>query len=749
MKNRSDKKKEQNRSFEQRYKTLLTAFNTFESTFIMDRDGTILEANKAFAARFSMKEEDCIGKNAYDLVPPQQAADRRNKVDEALRTGKTLLFDGEQDGSFKKLSFMPIADSEGKMTQLCISRQDITELSMAEKEAKKQQIIINALVEYFPGAFYMLDAAGRFVQWNAYERDVIVGKKESEMPDTLGIDTIHPDDRQRCAEQMRSLMETGNEESAELRALLRGGPEFCWLKLAAKRIFLNGNPYLIGIANDFTEHKLAEDAALQTCENRFKTLFEEHSAVKLVIEACTANIIDANQAAADFFGRSIEKLCSMNMSDIQTTPSEKAIVEILNSRLTEKHPIHLQHRMEDGTLRDIEAFTTKIHIDGKDLFFAIIHDVTDRTLAEVQLKKMSTAVEQSPVSVVITDPLGHMEYVNPMFTQLTGYSAEEVKGKNLRIFQSGLMVNSVYEDLWQTLISGNIWQGELYSKKKNGDLFWEYAVISSIKNAKGVITNFVAVIEDIMEQKQIHNELVTAKEKAEEADRLKSAFLATITHELRSPMNGILGFSELLKDPELSQQESSEYIDLIYQSGVRLLRLINELIDIARIEAGESVVQQVETNINQLMHDLAAFFRMTIHKKGLDLTCTTSLPDSESSIYTDSTKLIQILTNLINNSLKFTFQGGIAIGYTLNNGIIEFSVKDTGIGIPVSMQEKIFDRFVQVDNPLTRYIEGSGLGLSIAKAYVIMLGGTIRVASVEGRGSTFFFTLPYNPTASS
>ena len=150
-------------------------------------------------------------------------------------------------------------------------------------------------------------------------------------------------------------------------------------------------------------------------------------------------------------------------------------------------------------------------------------------------------------------------------------------------------------------------------------------------------------------------------------------------------------------------------------------------------------------NINKLLHDLTAFFRLEIQKKGLLLKSTTGLADSESIIQTDSAKLTQILTNLVNNALKFTFKGGIEIGYTRFRGTLEFYVKDTGIGIPSAMHEKIFERFIQVNNPLTKGMEGSGLGLSITKAYVTMLGGTIRIDSVEGKGSTFTFTLPYNP----
>ena len=306
------------------------------------------------------------------------------------------------------------------------------------------------------------------------------------------------------------------------------------------------------------------------------------------------------------------------------------------------------------------------------------------------------------------------------------------------------MPQSVYEELWKKILSGDIWNGELHNKKKNGELYWEQGEISAIRNKENVITNFLGVKVDITEQKRTLQELIDAKQKALERDLIKAAHLASITHELRTPMTGILGFSELLNDPDVSQEESAEYIDIIHQNSLRLLTLINELIDIACIEAGDSKVELVDTCVNKLLQDIAAFFKLAINKKGLSLTCTQGLQDSESIINTDRAKLTQIFTNLISNALKFTLTGGIEIGYTRVNDMLEFYVKDSGIGIQHAMHEKIFDRFVQVNNPLTREIEGAGLGLSISKAYVAMLGGTIMVDSVEGKGSSFFFTIPNN-----
>ena len=474
-------------------------------------------------------------------------------------------------------------------------------------------------------------------------------------------------------------------------------------------------------------------------------MFEKHSAVQLIIDHDSSRIIDANHAAAKFYGWPVEELRRMSMQDINILSAEQAKQDIEKHSLSGQVPLLFKHRRADGSVGDVEILRQIININGKDLSYAIINDVTERMQAEIALKKMSVAVEQSPTVVVMTDPEGNIEYVNPQFTEYTGYTFEEAKGQNPRILQSGLMPKSVYENLWKTILAGNIWRGELQNKKKNGELFWERAVMSAIRNPDGVIINFVAVKEDITEQKMLTDALIAAKEKAEENDRLKSAFLANISHEIRTPMNGILGFSELLMEPQLSCEEQSEYIELMHRSGQRMLNLINDLIDISRIEAGETMVQVAETTVNELLHDVYSFFKPLAEATGLRLSCQAGLPDSESIIISDQRKLNQILTNLVQNALKFTHVGSIAINYSRKGTMLIFSVSDTGIGIPYDMQNRIFDRFLQVNNSLTRAHEGSGLGLSISKAYVEMLGGTIWVESEEGKGCKFIFTVPYNP----
>ena len=749
MPDNSDNQQYHHHTKEDYFNTLQAVFDAFDPSCVIGRNGIIQLANKAFASLFGKQVQEYINTNAFDIFSPDIASFGRDKAEETFRSGKIVTFDDERDGRFVRFSLYPIVDNGGQITRLLMTGHEISEMKLAEKEASDKKFFSSSLIESIPGAFYMIDPEGRFVEWNTYERDIVVGKPEDEMANTFIIETVHPGDRLMVTEKIRDILEHGHEESVEVRILMHGGPDVRWFQATGKRIIINDVKFLIGTGIDINEHKLAEDNALRNSEDRFRTLFEEHSSVQLIIDHETAKIIDANRAAATYYGWSIEKLRTMSMHDINTSPPEEVKHEIEMNRLSGHRLLSYQHRKADGSIRDVEVLNKIITVNGKKLSYAIIHDVTERRQAENQLQKMSVAIEQNPTVVVMTDPAGNIEYVNPQFTEHTGYTAEEAKGQNPRILKSGLMPKSVYEDLWNTILAGKIWRGELQNKKKNGELFWERAIVSAIRNSDGIITNFVAVKEDITEQKKMMDALIAAKEKAEENDRLKSAFLANISHEIRTPMNGILGFSELLKEPQLSGEEQAEYIDLIHQSGQRMLNLINDLIDISRIEAGETYPQIAETPINEVCHDLCAFFKPQADKKGLRLTCTTGLPDHESIIVTDQIKLQQILTNLVQNSLKFTRTGSIDIGYARKGNMLTFYVSDSGIGVPLEMQHKIFERFRQADNSLTRAHEGSGLGLSISKAYVEMLGGTIRVVSEgDSKGSRFTFSIPYNPLIS-
>ncbi len=371
-------------------------------------------------------------------------------------------------------------------------------------------------------------------------------------------------------------------------------------------------------------------------------------------------------------------------------------------------------------------------------------DITERKQAEDDIRRLSTAVEQSPSMVVITDTEGKLEYVNPKFTELTGYSSAEAIGQKSNILKSGVQDIEFYKEMWQIIESGKVWRGQFHNKKKNGELFWEAASISGILNESGEVINFIKMGEDITQQKITEAELKIALEKALESDRLKSAFLSNMSHEIRTPMNGVLGFINLLNEPNLSKSKISKYSEIINKSGTRLLNTINDIIDISKIEAGEVVLTKNETFIDTEIEELYSFFLPEANKKGLSLFVEPASSSRQLMVITDSHKLHGVLTNLIKNAIKYTERGHITFGYSLKDDFIEFFVEDTGIGIPKNRLQAIFNRFEQADIEDKSVFEGSGLGLAISKAYTEMLGGEIFVESTEGEGSKFTFTIPYN-----
>ena len=235
-----------------------------------------------------------------------------------------------------------------------------------------------------------------------------------------------------------------------------------------------------------------------------------------------------------------------------------------------------------------------------------------------------------------------------------------------------------------------------------------------------------------------------AEQKAIESDRLKTAFLQNISHEIRTPMNSIVGFSELLKDKNLSESEKDQYLEMISKSSDQLLNIVNEVLDISLIETGNLSVNLKRVQLNNLMKEIYLSYKHLINKE-ISLTMSTGLSDSLSLILTDVIKIRQVISNLLNNAVKFTDKGHIGFGYTLEDNELQFFIEDTGIGIPVDFHDKVFERFLKVGIDDQRLYEGVGLGLAICKGNIDLLKGRIWMESEPGKGSKFFFTIPYKP----
>lgn len=559
-------------------------------------------------------------------------------------------------------------------------------------------------------------------------------------------------------------------------------------------------------------------------------------------------------------------------------------------------------------------------LDEDGELIGVVGSARDVTLAketENQLRKLSQAVEQSPVSVVITNQDGSIEYVNPKFTSITGYTLEDVIGHNPRVLKSETHSPEYYKELWQAITSGNEWHGEFHNRKKNGELFWEAASISPIINSDGKITHYVAVKEDVTNRKilesdllcnslfrellmeissdfiniplekvdetiskalekmalfvntdraytfdydwdnevcnnsyewcaigvnpEIENlqnlplsvlkewvdahkkgqymyipnvfelpegigretlemqgiksfltvpmmneercigfvgfdsvyehriytsteiqllkifaqmlvniklrkemvrDLVLAKEKAEESNRLKTHFINNISHEIRTPLNGLLGFSSLMMQESVSESEKKVQYNILQQSGSRLIKTIDDIMDIAQLKAGSIKPKIDNIDIGSIMNNLAE--KLQIDCTNTNILVDLDIDDQNSGllIKTDEYLFTNILSQLISNAKKFTVSGRIVLGYSVKDKWFEFFVKDTGDGISPELLEVVFEPFMQENSSNTRRYEGSGLGLAIAKGMTELLGGKIWVESKKWEGSTFFFTLP-------
>ncbi len=363
---------------------------------------------------------------------------------------------------------------------------------------------------------------------------------------------------------------------------------------------------------------------------------------------------------------------------------------------------------------------------------------------ERELKRAYHALEQSPVSILITDVEGHILYCNPKVTELTGYLPEELRGQTPRIFKSGETPKKEYRQMWKTILAGKEWRGEFHNKKKTGELYWESALISPIFHPEGKLINFLAVKEDVTEWKKLINDMRMSRDQALESDRLKSAFLMNVSHEIRTPMNAILGFTSLLKDSELQNHDQREFVRIIESSGHRLLNTINELIEMAKIESDQTRVLLSPINLNEELGSIFDYFRPEVESKGIQFSCDTGLPDPKAVIQTDGEKLNFILVHLVSNALKYSHKGHIRFGYVRKGKELEFFVKDDGLGVREEQKKIIFERFRQSNESLTRDFQGIGLGLTISKAFVELLQGKIWLESEEGKGSSFYFTIPYN-----
>ncbi len=434
-----------------------------------------------------------------------------------------------------------------------------------------------------------------------------------------------------------------------------------------------------------------------------------------------------------------------NCIEINTSASHYGCIEIGNSENLFEEDVDLIYNSAamlgiilKGNEQDIILADEKLHLEK--LVKEKINDI------EQSEEKFRSVFENSPIGKSITGIDGSLE-VNQSFCDILGYSEPELKRIKWQEITDPDDI-SINTSIVQELLDGKKDKTQFEKRyiHKNGSIIWA-DVISAIKKDKDNKPDyFITSIQNITERKQFENELIKAKEKAEESDRLKSAFLANMSHEIRTPMNGILGFTSLLEKPNLTEETRDQYLQIIKKSGDRMLNTVNDLITISKIETGQEELHLKEVNSYILVKDIFEFFKPSAESKGLDFIYEHLCTNKHDLIHLDTTKFTSIAHNLIRNAIKFTDKGSIIVTSYKDDKYLTFSVGDTGHGIPKDRQKAIFDRFVQADLTDKNALEGSGLGLSIVKSYVEMMGGKISLDSEMGKGSCFTVKIPIGLT---
>ncbi|MEI6678979.1 MAG: PAS domain-containing protein [Mariniphaga sp.] len=675
------------------------------------------------------------------------------------------------------VSAVPQLSTDGAVKQVVctfidISRRKKAELDLLEAtvQAQESEFFLKESQSVGKIGSYKTDFISGF--WKSSETlDVIFGIDENYSRNVEGwLNIVHPEDRNKLNDYLiHEVVGKRAPFNLEYRIVRINDKQTRWVQgYGAVSFDSFGNiTEMIGTIQDITERKNAE-AKIRERDLRFNKL--SASVPGLIYQFTrrpdgTYHVPVASKGIKDIYGCSPEDV----LDDF--TPIGRVILPedlaSVNSAI-EYSANHLTYftceyrvQIPGKAIRWIYASSAPEKLeDGSITWYGFNADITERKYAEDQLislsARLSLAVRASSIGVWDYDIVNNILVWDDQMYALYGISRDNFPG-DYDLWRKRVDPDDAAKEdaLVQMAIRGEKeYDSEFRVAWPDGSIHNIRSLGSVQRDMSGQAMRIIGTNWDITMQKNTEQELVKAKERAEESDRLKSAFLANMSHEIRTPMNGILGFSGLLKEADLTSAEQKEYIGLIEKSGARMLNIINDIIDISKIESGQMQVNIGESNINEQIEFIYSFFKPEAEAKGIKLSFKTGLLSKESIICTDREKVFVILTNLVKNAIKFTDIGSIELGYVLKTDLadadpgqsteLEFFVKDTGIGIPKDKQEAVFERFIQADITNARAYQGAGLGLAISSAFVKMLRGRIWVESEERKGSIFYFTLPYN-----
>jgi PAS domain S-box-containing protein len=598
----------------------------------------------------------------------------------------------------------------------------------------------------------------------------VLGLHVEQLPGRLISEVVSADAASATLSGLARALEQGGASGIQVQLPVTAGIRWFECSIARKEVAPRHAPRFILIARDITERKWAEQE-LRDSRERLQLLLDSMAEGAYGVDT-RGNCTFVNRAfldilgyakADDVLGRHIHELIHHSHADGSPYPSSEC--KMYTAYLC-RRSVHVSDEVfwnRDGTPIPVSYWSNPMLLHDEVVgAICTFTDITERKAADNQLRKLALALEQSPESIIISNLDAEIEYVNDTFVRNSGYTREEVIGRNPRFLRSGKTQPDTHAEMWKTLSVGQPWKGEFHNKRKDGTEYDEIANIAPLRQPDGRITHYVAVKEDITEKKRIAEELdahrhrlealvaqrtqelEAARRQADAANSAKSAFLATMSHEIRTPMNGVFGMLELLSLTRLDAEQRTT-LEVVRQSSRALLRLIDDILDFSKIEAGKLEIRPEVASVRQVLQDVRNIYDGLASSKGLHLTHSID-PQISPALCLDVLRLRQILNNFVSNAIKFTAEGKVEIRAELvarsdSKERLRFTVQDTGIGISAENQQRLFQPFGQGNSDAARQAGGTGLGLTICRRLAEMMGGSVEMVSTLGEGSTLILTL--------
>jgi len=707
--------------------------------------------NPAYAEMHECTIEELSGRPVMELVAPDCRKAFVENIRQANEKGHHIfeLDHIRKDGTrFPALHDITVKlDEEGKVLYRIANVQDLTEKRKTEEKLRESENRYRLLIENAPDGIFV-QTQGRIAYLNKAALRIFGAESPDELLGRPLLERVHPDCRESVQERTRLLNEEKKHIPAHDQIYLKLDGTAVHVSVAPVPIHYEGHDGALVFVRDITDRKRAEEG-----EGRLNAVFDSVHAGLLIIDRETHIIREVNPAAARMIGLPQERIIGQPCHEfVCPTHAGRCPVTDLGQIVDNSERIMLT---ADGSRRSIIKTVVPLRVDGRECLLESFIDITARKEAERALrrseKRYRLMADNMSDLIWTMDLKMNLTYVSPSMLTMYGYSPEEAKGirfEKMLTPDSAKKVLDLYKVI-KDLIKKRTLSGKGFSEslvlehiRKDGSTFWGETQVSIAVESDGLIVGIQAVTRDITERKRAES-LSKDKEAAEIANRAKSEFLARMSHEIRTPLNGIIGMTELC----LGQNPDENFkglLETIYGEARNLSGLINDILDLAKIEAGKMVLEEAPFDLADLLRSVTDGFALRAKQQGLDYVAFLA-PDVPTKLFGDAVRLRQVLVNLIGNALKFTPKGEVSVSGELvrdmgDGVVIQFSVSDTGIGIPLERQQKIFEAFEQADGSTTRQYGGTGLGVAIARELVKMMGGEIGVVSEPGEGSTFWFT---------